>query len=293
MSADTIITLISYFQYKLCLEWADAHEVSDNMKNLMIVSLLKQLFEYTSQATPELINNLLYRLPVSKAIDVIQDEMSKVRNVKILQVCVEFISENSTDWKAFENIKIGLLIMLEIENNLRPMFWDLIEHPLLMIEQLLMNAKLDLLPNIINKISPSLKKDAAGDNLYYNIKSIEVLIISRNAVDALLRFYAEKSLDMKSPRSSYSPSPRYSEDSLLQSIDSINIEMSNKPFVMPEQVPGKEDWVGDYSTDKCMLCHTSIFSMIIRRHHCRRCGRLVCHACSRHRMEVSVVNQTF
>lgn len=223
---------------------------------------------------------------MNQAMDLIQEEMSKVRNVEILQVCIDFISENSFDWKSFENIKIGLQIMVEIDVNIRHLFWDLIEKPLLMIEQFLMNAKLDMLATIINKISPNLKKDPSGDNLYYNIKTIESLVISRNAVDALLRFYAEKALDMKNPRNVCAAPPKPSDDSLLQSIDSINIEAASRPFVMPEQVPSKEQWAEDYSTDRCMLCRTSIFSMIIRRHHCRRCGRLVCHACSRHRMQV-------
>ncbi|XP_049877451.1 zinc finger FYVE domain-containing protein 26 homolog [Pectinophora gossypiella] len=281
-----IEVLMDSQQFKLCLEWADVHEVSENMKNLIVMNLLRQLFEYTNQATPDLIKELLTRLPTTQAMDLIQEEMSKVRNVEILQVCVDFISEYSCDWKSFENIKIGLQIMVEIAMNMRNVFWELIEKPLLMIEQFLMNAKLDLLATIINKISPSLKKDPSGDNLYYNIKSIESLVISRNAVDALLRFYAEKALDMKNPRNRCISPPKPSDDSLLQSIDSINIEAASRPFVMPEQVPTKEQWAEDYSTDRCMLCRTSIFSMIMRRHHCRRCGRLVCHVCSRHRMQV-------
>ncbi|KAJ0173711.1 hypothetical protein K1T71_010860 [Dendrolimus kikuchii] len=283
---NVIEILMDSQQFKLCLEWADAHEVSEHMKNLIVMNLLRQLFEYTNQATPSLVRELLLRLPSNQAMDLIQEEMSKVKNVEILQVCVDFISENSFDWKSFENIKIGLQIMLEIDVNWRHLFWDLISHPLLMIEQFLMNAKLDLLTTIINKVTPNLKTDPSGDNLYYNIKSIETLVISRNAVDALLRFYAEKALDMRNPRNSCPTPPKPTDDSLLQSIDSINIEAATKPFVMPEQVPPKEQWVEDYSTDRCMMCHTSIFSMIIRRHHCRRCGRLVCHACSRHRMQV-------
>lgn len=259
------------------------------MKNLIIVNLLRQLFEYTNQATPNMIRELLQRLPAHQAVDLVHEEKSKIRNVEILQVCIEYVTENSSDWKMFENVKIGLQIMLEIDVNLRSMFWDLIEQPLLMIEQFLMNAKLDVLTNIINKISSTLQIDPSGDNLYYNIKSIESTVISRNSLDALLRYYAEKALDMKNPSNSCTSPPKPSYESLLQSIDSINIEAASKPFVMPDQVPTKEQWVADYSTDRCMLCHTSIFSMIIRRHHCRRCGRLVCHACSRHRMQVGTL----
>ncbi|XP_059053416.1 zinc finger FYVE domain-containing protein 26 homolog [Achroia grisella] len=273
-------------QFQLCLDWADVQEVSENMKNLIVMNLLRQLFEYTNQATPTLIEELLRRLPTNQAMDLVQKEIYKVRNVEILQVCIDYISDNSFDWKTFENIKVGLQIMLQIDGNVRHLFWDLIEKPLLMIEQFLMNAKLDVLTNIINKISPILIKDPTGDNLYYNIKAIDSAIISKNALDALLRYYAEKALDMKNIGNAYPVPPKPSDDSLLQSIDSINLESASKPFVMPEQVPTKEQWVEDYAADRCMLCHTSIFSMIIRRHHCRRCGRLVCHACSRNRMQI-------
>lgn len=275
------------FQYKLCLEWADVHEVSENMKNLIVMNLLRQFFEYTNQATPSLVKELLLRLPATQAMDLIHDEISKVRDVETLQLCIDFMSENSFDWKTFENIKIGLQIMLEIDTNMRHIFWDLIEKPLLMIEQFLMNSKLDTLTKILNKISPKLMTDSSGDKLYYNIQSIETVVVSRNAVDALLRFYAEKALDIKNPRNVCPTPPKLSDDCLLQSIDSINIEAATRPFVMPEQVPSKEQWVEDYSVDRCMMCHTSIFSMIIRRHHCRRCGRLVCHACSTNRMQVN------
>nr|XP_026489638.1 zinc finger FYVE domain-containing protein 26 homolog isoform X2 [Vanessa tameamea] len=281
-----IEVLMDSQQFKLCLEWADVHEASDYMKNLIVVNLLRQLFEYTSQATPTLVRELLARLPKTQAMDLVSEELSKIRNIEIFQVCIDFVSANATVWKTFENIKIGFQIMLEIEANSRQLFWDLIEKPLIMIEQLLMNAKLEMLVQIINKIAPTLKNDINGDNLYYNIKAIDTLLISRNSVDALLRYYAEKALDMKNPRLACPTPPKPWDDSLLQSIDSINIEATSKPFVMPEHVPTKEQWVEDYTADRCMVCKISIFSMIIRRHHCRRCGRVVCQGCSRNKMQV-------
>ncbi|XP_045502943.1 zinc finger FYVE domain-containing protein 26 homolog isoform X1 [Colias croceus] len=273
-------------QFKLCLDWADIHNVTEHMKNLIVVNLLRQLFEYSNQATPAGVQDLLGRLSTSEALDLILGEMSKVRNVEILEVCLEYINNHSNSWRSFENLKVGLRIILEMDPSLRHLFWDLIEKPILMIEQLLMNGKLEILTDILNKISPNLKNDPNGDYLYYNMKTIETVMISQNSVDSLLRYYAEKALDMKNTRNTCPSPPKPWDDALLQSIDSINLEGVTRPFVMPELVPAKDQWVEDYTTDRCMLCKISNFSMIIRRHHCRRCGRLVCHACSRNRMQV-------
>lgn len=51
-------------------------------------------------------------------------------------------------------------------------------------------------------------------------------------------------------------------------------------FVMPLVPPKKEDWVKDEEVDDCMVCNTTKFNLLNRRHHCRRCGRVVCANCS-------------
>jgi len=44
------------------------------------------------------------------------------------------------------------------------------------------------------------------------------------------------------------------------------------------------DWVDDAAADACMNCHARFGVMQLRRkHHCRRCGKVVCSTCSRAR----------
>ncbi|KAJ2461412.1 hypothetical protein GGF42_000207 [Coemansia sp. RSA 2424] len=48
-------------------------------------------------------------------------------------------------------------------------------------------------------------------------------------------------------------------------------------------------WVPDRDTLVCMVCHKTAFSMMVRRHHCRACGLIICYRCSavdgdRHRL---------
>jgi len=51
----------------------------------------------------------------------------------------------------------------------------------------------------------------------------------------------------------------------------------------PPQSPagphGRPEWVPDEQAQMCKLC-TSPFSVVVRRHHCRKCGQVFCHGCS-------------
>jgi len=52
----------------------------------------------------------------------------------------------------------------------------------------------------------------------------------------------------------------------------------------PSSLPKELDpsfWTPDAATNACELCDAS-FNPVRRRHHCRKCGKLVCHACSDH-----------
>jgi zinc finger FYVE domain-containing protein 26 len=48
--------------------------------------------------------------------------------------------------------------------------------------------------------------------------------------------------------------------------------------------PTSPTWVLDMDTTKCMACLETIFSTLVRRHHCRHCGRVVCGSCSKARV---------
>lgn len=44
-------------------------------------------------------------------------------------------------------------------------------------------------------------------------------------------------------------------------------------------------WQPDHEATHCPVCHTE-FGMFYRRHHCRKCGRVVCATCSPHRITI-------
>ncbi|KAG9067450.1 hypothetical protein KI688_012233 [Linnemannia hyalina] len=58
---------------------------------------------------------------------------------------------------------------------------------------------------------------------------------------------------------------------------------SQQPQYHPAQLPVLEaKWESDHKAIDCKECHRK-FSLWLRRHHCRRCGHVVCDRCSSHR----------
>ncbi|PUU75021.1 FYVE zinc finger-domain-containing protein [Tuber borchii] len=71
-----------------------------------------------------------------------------------------------------------------------------------------------------------------------------------------------------SSHSSQSPSPHRRVTSRRQTSE----------LVLPE-------WQPDESVNRCPICHNG-FTFFNRRHHCRKCGRVVCNPCSPHRITI-------
>ncbi|CAH1262608.1 ZFYVE26 [Branchiostoma lanceolatum] len=58
-------------------------------------------------------------------------------------------------------------------------------------------------------------------------------------------------------------------------------------YILPEVPPNRAQWVPDEDVTHCMVCKFEQFGMFNRRHHCRRCGRVVCYSCSSHKVLVA------
>ncbi|ESP02327.1 hypothetical protein LOTGIDRAFT_238051 [Lottia gigantea] len=105
----------------------------------------------------------------------------------------------------------------------------------------------------------------------------------------------ELSVSPRTMTPSPSASPRrkisnvYLHPPILENTSSTPTSSPSK-FIMPSQPPPPEKWVPDSSASVCMVCGVERFSMFNRRHHCRRCGRVVCAACSTKRTMVQGVS---
>lgn len=162
--------------------------------------------------------------------------------------------------------------------------WRLLSRPLLIIEQFLMNSKLEILTKLTESILPitstSVKCPICSKICDSNNETDSVVVfnidlihdgnfINSDCVDLLLRLYAAKALDFRivDSHSTITDMPRQSD---TQSLDSLS-----GSHQMPKEVPHKSSWVKDSAVSTCMCCKRSKFTLLNRRHHCRRCGRVV------------------
>ncbi|XP_076283793.1 zinc finger FYVE-type containing 26 spastizin [Lasioglossum baleicum] len=259
-----IRSLISADKFELCLEWLESQafslEIDFSVEQDFLIGLLRsesQPFKQTSK--------FLRSLPLNQSVKLCGTVLKKLNSIDSMQFICNYLLEHCKATKTVEYRKtligIEILHMLEIEE--RPLHIHLIKEPLLMLEQLLMNCKFESVQKILNKITDRLAQ----------------VDISRDDFDKIIRFYAQKSLDC---RVSLQCDTVDSKSKRVQ-----YLETESNEFVMPIVVPTKEEWVPNDKARKCSCCKTVIFSMFNRRHHCRRCGRVICAQCSQHRMQVS------
>ncbi|KFV48575.1 Zinc finger FYVE domain-containing protein 26, partial [Tyto alba] len=186
---------------------------------------------------------------------------------------------------------MGSKVLLTLPELSRVNYFHLSSRPLLMLEQLLMNMKVDWVAVAVQTLHQLL----VGQEIGFTVEDM----------DNLLSKYAEKALNfpfsLKEKRSgsvqhlkleSHSLEDIYCKMHSLCSQDrSLKQNLFPQEFVPPEKPPPKQQWIPDDTEMICMVCKTERFTMFNRRHHCRRCGRLVCSSCSTKKMAVEACRE--
>ncbi|XP_031833615.2 zinc finger FYVE-type containing 26 spastizin [Nomia melanderi] len=258
-----IKSLINANKFELCLEWLESQAFSLEIHLSMEQDILMGLLKNESQSFNQTLK-FLQALPLNQSVKLCETVLEKLESINALQFICNYLLEHC---KATETIKyrqtlIGIEILHMLEAQERSLHIHLIKEPLLMLEQLLMNCKFDSIQKILNRIADKLPQ---AD-------------ISRDSLDKIIRFYAQKSLDCRVSLQC---------DNIENKSKHVQyLEAGSNEFVMPVLVPTKEEWVPNDKARECSCCKTVIFSMFNRRHHCRRCGRVICAQCSQHRMQV-------
>ena len=169
--------------------------------------------------------------------------------------------------------------------------------PIFIIEQLLMNGKIDLCAKTIKLCRNNLKSTKLNNDInqllvIYAHKALEFHLYNDtkkdyNDEEKLYSYNFQLKTFNKSIRSKIKSGSSPRKNSILSNFKTIELlfeehspKVSNNKFIIPIVPPNREDWIKDEEVNDCMVCKVSKFSLINRRHHCRRCGRVVCGLCS-------------
>ncbi|KAL6256493.1 hypothetical protein P5V15_012606 [Pogonomyrmex californicus] len=259
-------SLIDADQFELCLEWLGCQAFSLEMQTPVMQDFLIGLLKNEQQDFKQALK-FLQALSSSQSMKICKGVLKKLESANALQFVANYLLDHckAVEQPKYRKTLVGLEILKMLENKDRALYIHLIKEPLLILEQLLMNCKFENIQKIL-------------DTLHDDLQHPDIDISN---FDKVIRFYAKKSLDF---RVSFQ---RDGVENRTKNIPQSNPEVENNEFVMPVNVPTKEEWIPNDRARECGCCKVVIFSMFNRRHHCRRCGRVVCATCSQHRMQVA------
>ncbi|XP_052862401.1 zinc finger FYVE domain-containing protein 26 homolog [Anopheles cruzii] len=308
--------LIEQQQYQVAQEWIKLHPIDPDSELDMFMYAVRKA--HTGAVTPELASEpatsmcllfgIIETMPSEAVLRLYEAMIINIKSVPIVSYILRYLQRHGEQQPLYQKYQLSLTIFEHLTHAEYDGLWNLVSRPLLILEQCLMNSRLELLDGVIHSVRPLLSSEICGScfehreyirDLHENVQGAtgeascwdpihEGLYIRHECVDCLLRIYASKALeykvfsehDTRDYRDSLATASASSLDSLAPGLEPCRL-----PFVMPKEVPPRERWVKDEDALHCMSCRRT-FSMLNRRHHCRRCGRVVCHACSKCRERI-------
>uniref|UniRef100_A0A674IT23 Zinc finger FYVE domain-containing protein 26 n=1 Tax=Terrapene triunguis TaxID=2587831 RepID=A0A674IT23_9SAUR len=297
--------------YELCEEWGHLYPVP---REHLISLHQEHLLHLLEMGDTEKALQLLERIEDSDTRLVISEQsLDKHPSLAASHFLANYLTTHfykyltATRHNEIQALYMGSKVLLTLPEAYRASYSHLSSRPLLMLEQLLMNMKVDWAAVAVQTLHQLL----IGQEIGFTV----------NDMDALLSKYSEKALDFPySLKEKRSDSVIRTQESLNQVSESDTLSKSGsaelspasfpgiiqsssprerslprnlfpQEFVPPEVPPPKQQWIPDETEITCMVCKTERFTMFNRRHHCRRCGRLVCSSCSTKKMVVEACRE--
>ncbi|GFS62160.1 zinc finger FYVE domain-containing protein 26 [Trichonephila clavipes] len=261
-------------KYNLAVQWSELHIINSEQKML---ALSMNIIWYLTQDPPqeqavfEIIDSFEDPSECMMLCDMVLPELPTIESKLYL---VQYLVDNNVSpEKQFHyfNMALGLKMLSALKSPNKELYSDLATHPYILLEQMLMNVELKDAELALKAICQDLKEENHGI----------APVLTLSSVNQLVEDYASKALEVHFLDSLLDVS---SSSTLVLSTEEILV--SDEPFMMPLRVPTKDEWVPDAKIERCQVCREERFNMFSRRHHCRRCGRVVCANCSQHALIV-------
>uniref|UniRef100_A0A3Q3KT95 Zinc finger FYVE domain-containing protein 26 n=1 Tax=Mastacembelus armatus TaxID=205130 RepID=A0A3Q3KT95_9TELE len=302
-SESVLSLMLEAKEFAVCAQWVELYPVSDQNRLQLKTEHLLYLLE--NGQTDEVYKLLEGISDFVVGLDVCERALDRRPGLAACHFLADYLTlhyqsqVSPTRRQHIHALHLGSKVLLTLPPSARQDYFSLLSEPLLMLEQLLMNLKVDWADVAVRTLRSLLVGQEAG----FGVEDI----------DKLLANYASKALDF-----SCAPRERSRSDSVISLQDALMMcpaqdngsqtsgrfdsptpsaserdrgsagrkRRSPAKFKPPDQPPARKDWVPDTQHHVCMVCRRERFTMFNRRHHCRTCGRLVCHTCSEHKMPV-------
>uniref|UniRef100_A0A7N6A3N7 Zinc finger FYVE domain-containing protein 26 n=1 Tax=Anabas testudineus TaxID=64144 RepID=A0A7N6A3N7_ANATE len=262
-------------EFALCAQWVELHTVSDQLKLQLKTEHLLHLLE--NGQTDEAFQLLEGLSDFVVGLDVCERALDRRPGLAACHFLADYLTlhfqrqVSPARRQHIHALHLGSKVLLTLPPAARQDYFSLLSEPLLMLEQLLMNLKVDWAEVAVRTLRSLLVGQEAG--------------FGAENIDKLLSEYAYKALDFSCAPRERSRSGH--TDTQRDRSSAGRKRCSPAKFKPPDQPPDRKDWVPDTQHHVCMVCKRERFTMFNRRHHCRKCGRLVCHACSERKMPVA------
>ncbi|XP_069671907.1 uncharacterized protein Sptz isoform X2 [Periplaneta americana] len=264
-------------EFQICIEWAKQHKIATQAHHLIDSRFVLLILEYESSNFVAA-TKLLQSVPMQQAIAICNELIQQIRSIPFLKFITNFLLTSgisdlsSKQVDEYQSLSIGIQMMTVLPPLEQFQLWELVGQPQLIVEQFIMNTRLEMLEKMISEVHPLLIQLPVSSPM------------SLSSIDSMLRHYASKSLDFRVIQSPPSSRTVPSDEKLQVSMSTAST--NSEEFVIPAAVPSKNEWIPNDQVRECMCCKSVAFSMFNRRHHCRRCGRVICGSCSTQRTKV-------
>ncbi|XP_054470599.1 zinc finger FYVE domain-containing protein 26 isoform X2 [Anoplopoma fimbria] len=316
-SESMLSMMVEAKEFALCAQWVELYPVS---AQLMLKLQTEQLLHLLEKGQTDEAFQLLEGLSdFVVGLDVCERALDRRPGLAACHFLADYLTlhfqtqVSPARRRHIHALHLGSKVLLTLPPAARQEYFPLLSEPLLMLEQLLMNLKVDWADVAVRTLRSLLVGQEAGfgsediDKLLadYACKALDFSCAPRersrsdsviSLQDALMQCPAQdsssvSSIRIESPTTSASSTPTHTSSSNSTDREKDRSSAGRKrrssaKFQPPDQPPARKDWIPDTKQDSCMVCRRERFTMFNRRHHCRRCGRLVCHSCSEHKMAV-------
>uniref|UniRef100_A0A8C4WVC4 Zinc finger FYVE domain-containing protein 26 n=1 Tax=Eptatretus burgeri TaxID=7764 RepID=A0A8C4WVC4_EPTBU len=304
--------LLNAKEFAVCRDWLRLCGAGPDLQPCVEGKQLAWLIEQEQEEEAEQLLQALTvpeeRLNISRQL--LQESMSVLAQRFLARYLVTSFADSLTpdELQRMHTLCLGTQIVWVLPRAAWVTYQGLCCQPLLLFEQLLMNMRVEWAAQALQIFLSQLSSDRvdisihdidlllskyAGHALdfpYTPHKNVLSVSEDSNLTDELSSFGTAPS--EQTSQSSGSNNQEEPEACSVTQTLSIPMEAQLKQmtfhlgFEPPQAVPARNEWAPDTAADVCMSCERERFSMFNRRHHCRRCGRVVCGSCSMHQMKV-------